>query len=62
MNAAPYRVMFDYGTYEGFQFEKEEFKSPGEAIKWALSRGYSTPFIIVQILEWSDLDLKEIKK
>ena len=58
-----YRIMFDYGAYEGFKFyvanDKEntplEYDTVGEAVQAGMGAGYSTPFIIVQVIDWKML-------
>lgn len=44
-----YRIMFDYGNYEGYKLEDAEFDSVDEAVKHAVAMNYSTTFIIVSI-------------
>jgi hypothetical protein len=41
--------MFDYGSYEGYKLQDEEFDSVDEAIKHAVALNYSATFIIVSI-------------
>ena len=47
-----YRILFNYGAYEGFKFQDEEFDTVAEAVKHALELNYATPFLIVQIIDW----------
>ena len=47
-----YRVLHDYGVYGGMQFFEGEFEAVDAAVKAALASGYSTPFIIVQVIDW----------
>lgn len=55
--------MFDYGS-EGFSFfcddgkKPAEFGSVGAAVKHAMELRYSTPFIIVQVVDWEALEIK----
>jgi hypothetical protein len=44
-----YKIMFDYGSYEGYKLEDPEFETVDEAIKHAVAMNYSTPFIVVSI-------------
>jgi len=44
-----YKIMFDYGAYEGYKLEDAEFDTVDEAVKHAVSMNYSSPFIIVSI-------------
>lgn len=59
-----YRIMHDYGSYEGFNFysDKEniplEYETIGEAIKAGMNAGYSTPFIVVHVIDWETLVIK----
>lgn len=48
-DSAPYRILFDYGVYEGNKFDDKEFAWLDDAIKYAVGLGYGTPFRIVQI-------------
>ncbi len=47
-----YKILFDYGAYEGMKFQDEEFDSVGKAVKHAIGLNYSTPFLIVRIIDW----------
>lgn len=57
-----YKIMFNYGV-EGYKFHEKdegeiaEFDSVGEAIDFAMELGYSSPFIIVQVVDWKNLKL-----
>jgi hypothetical protein len=45
-----FKILFDYGSYEGNKFyDEEEFDTVDDAIKYAVSLGYATPFRIVKI-------------
>lgn len=44
-----YRIMFDYGSHEGYKLQDERFETVDEAIKHAVAMNYSAPFIIVTI-------------
>jgi len=46
-----YKIVFDYGTYEGLKIQDGEFETVDEAIKHAVGLNYLTPFIIITI-EW----------
>lgn len=52
-----YRIMFDYGAYEGFKLQNEEFYTIDEAVQHAVALNYTTPFIIVEI-HWKPKLLK----
>ncbi len=55
-----YKILFDYGTYEGFKFQDEEFDTVDAAVKHALALRYSTPFLIVVIVQWTaNYELKD---
>ena len=51
-----YKILFDYGR-EGFKFQDEEFDTVGKAVKHAFALNYSTPFLIVSVVEWEAVDL-----
>lgn len=45
-----YKILFDYGVYEGMKFyDEKEFDSVEEAVKFAVGLNYVTRFIIVSI-------------
>ncbi len=44
-----YRIIFDYGTYEGMKLQDDIFDTIDEAVKHAVSMNYGTSFIIVSI-------------
>lgn len=48
-----YKIMFDYGAYEGLKFQDEEFDDVNTAVQHALALRYSTPFIIVIVVPWT---------
>lgn len=47
------RVLHDYGAYEGMKFYEGEFETVDAAVKAALASGYGTPFVIVDVIDWS---------
>ena len=47
-----YKILFDYGAYEGMKFQDKEFDSVKEAVKHAISLNYHTPFLIVNVIDW----------
>ena len=47
-----YKILFDYGAYEGMKFQDEEFETVAEAVKHAMDLRYATPFLIVQVIDW----------
>ena len=48
-----YRVLVDYGPYEGMKFwDEKRFETVNEAVKFAISLNLSTPFLIVEVMEW----------
>lgn len=57
MRESKYKILWDYGAYEGMKFDDKEFDSVNEAVKEASSRGYSTNWLIVRVVEW---EAKEI--
>ena len=44
-----YRIMFDYGSSEGYKLEDMEFDTVDDAVKHAVAMNYSTTFIVVGI-------------
>lgn len=54
-----YRVIHDYGAYEGMKFLNEtEYTTVADAVKAALAAGYSTPFLIVSVIDWQAHDTR----
>lgn len=50
-----FRILFDYGAYEGMKFYDEKtFSTVDEAVKYAVSLSYATKFMIVEI-HWKPL-------
>lgn len=48
-----YRILFDYGAYEGMKFwDDVEYETVDEAVKKALELNLGTPFLIVQVVDW----------
>lgn len=46
-----YRILFNYGT-EGYNFMDGEFETVEVAVKKAIEINYSSPFIVVKIIDW----------
>lgn len=45
-----YKILFDYGAYEGNKFyDEKDFDSVEEAVKFAVGLGYATKFRIVKV-------------
>lgn len=57
MNESKYKILWDYGGYEGLKFHDVEFDSIDAAVKMATEQSYSTRWLIVKIIEW---EAKEI--
>jgi len=62
-----YNILHDYGS-EGFVFYKQDnetvpkdFETVGEAIAFAMELGYSTKFIIVNVIDFAKLIQKITK-
>lgn len=51
MEKADYKILWDYNT-EGLKFEDGSFASVAQAVKYAMSQGFSATFLIVQVIEW----------
>lgn len=47
-----YKILFDYGAYEGMKFQDEEFDDVNNAVKHALNLNFSSPFFIVSVVDW----------
>lgn len=48
-----YRIINDHGVYEGMKFlNDKEYTSVNEAVKEAITSNYSTPFLIVSVIDW----------
>ena len=47
-----YKILWDYGGYEGMKFHDEDFDSVEEAVKTAISHAYSARWLVVKIIEW----------
>jgi hypothetical protein len=57
-----YRILFDYGGYDGMSFmttgkEVAEFNTPDEAMKAALDSGWHTKFLIVKVIKWDVVEI-----
>jgi len=46
-----YRILFDYGPYEGMDLDDEEFDTVDAAVKRAATYN-GTPVLIVQVIDW----------
>ena len=47
-----YKILFNWGSHEGFAFQDEEFDSVSKAVAHAIGLNYSTPFLIVNVIDW----------
>ena len=47
-----YKILWDYYS-EGHKFHDGEYDTVGEAVKVAVNAHYSTPFLIVHVVEWT---------
>ena len=56
MNESKYKILRDYSS-ENFVFDDEEFETVDSAVKHALASGYSSPFLIVRIINWEAKEL-----
>jgi hypothetical protein len=57
-----YRIMINYGSYEGFKLLEDEFETVDGAVKAAVGLSYGSPFIIVQIIDWEASITQQPKK
>jgi len=56
-----YKILHDYYS-EGFKFQDEEFDTIAAAVKYAVDLKYSTPFLIVHVVDWEACEIKERSK
>ena len=47
----PYRILWDYGSYEGMKFDDKQFATAHEALESAMKDG-RTPFTIVMVVQF----------
>lgn len=48
-----YRILFDYGAYEGMKFwDTSGYKTIDAAVKIAVALRTGNPFFIVQVFDW----------
>ncbi len=53
-----YKIIIDYGAYEGMKFINEmEYDTVDEAVKDALKYNSSFPFLIVVVVDWEAKEL-----
>ena len=52
-----YKILFDYRS-DGFKFQDEEFDTVAGAVKHAIELSYSSPFLIVQVVDWEAIEIK----
>lgn len=53
MKESKYKIIFDYGTYEGMKFwDDKEYETVDEAVKEAIAINSFTKFIIVKVIDW----------
>jgi len=57
MTESKYKILWDYGGYEGFKFHDNEFDTIDEAVKEAVSQSYSARWIIVRVINWEAKEL-----
>lgn len=51
-----YKILFDYGAYEGCKFQDETFTTITAAVKHAMGLNYSSPFFIVKVIDWKIIE------
>ena len=57
MKESKYRILIDYGVYEGMKFwDADGFDTVSAAVKEAVARSFSSPFFIVKVIEWSAVE------
>lgn len=47
-----YRVLRDYGAYEGMKFDEGEHATIDDAVKAAVADGSGVRFLIVDVIDW----------
>ena len=47
-----YKILIDYGIYEGMKFWDKGHKSVDSAVKVAQANSYGFKFYIIQIVDW----------
>lgn len=53
MKESKYKILIDYGSYEGMKFPTdEEFETVDEAVKMAIGLNYGSPFLIIKVIDW----------
>ena len=53
MSVLKYRVLIDYGSYEGMKFASpDEFATVDDAVKFAINNSCGSPFLIINVVEW----------
>lgn len=57
-----YKILRDYGVYEGMKFEDQEFDTVDEAVKHAIGMNHCTPFLIVKVINWEATLLDQIRE
>jgi len=60
MKESKYRIIIDYGAYEGWSLEKEEFETVDAAVKWASRYAYND-WHVIRIIDWEAVDLTPSK-
>lgn len=53
---AGYRVLYDYGTYEGMKFGESVHDTVDAAVKEAACGGNCTRFLIVRVVDWQAVE------
>ena len=50
MKEEKYKILFDYGGYDGMKFyDEKDFETVDEAVKFAVGLNYATKFLIVMV-------------
>lgn len=53
MKNTGYKIIHDYGGYEGMKFyDDKEYSTVAEAVKIAVDCGSYTKFLIVKVIDW----------
>jgi hypothetical protein len=57
MKISGYRIVNDYGTYEGMKFHDDvEYETVAAAVKAALDSRYGVPFLIMRVIDWQAME------
>ena len=57
MKESKYRILIDYGIYEGMKlWDENGFDTLNAAVKEAVTNSFSSPFLIIKVIDWSAIE------